>query len=68
MLNGVQPGKSGGVHYTAYINTGGINTGESQWYFFNDIGPIWEKLDKFPKNILKEKGGIKPELYFYAQV
>jgi hypothetical protein len=44
MLNGVKPGKSGGVHYTAYVKT--LHGG---WYFFNDIGPVWKNLTNFQR-------------------
>jgi hypothetical protein len=52
------------------------------WMEYNDIGSVWrltgdihttkdvrnDSLGKFPESILVEKGGIKPEMYFYAKV
>lgn len=87
LLHGVNPGKSGGAHYTAYIkveNTTIITNGapSSVWTEYNDIGNVWKvtgdahskkddiynSLGSFPVDILVEKDGVKPEMYFYAKI
>lgn len=62
ILQGTTPGEEGGVHYVAYVNT------LEGWYFYNDDGSVWTSLEKFPKKVLKEKYGDKPEMYFYQRV
>lgn len=62
ILEGTKPGKDSGTHYYSYINT------LDGWIMFNDIGPKWEKLDEFPKNVLVEQNGKKPEMYFYRRI
>lgn len=63
VLSGTRPGQSGGIHYTSYVDT--LN----DWFYYNDSGDIWRptKNGQFPKNVLTEKNGIKPELYFYQR-
>jgi len=61
VLQGTVPGKDGGVHYVSYIKT------ENGWIYYNDDGPVWKSLDGFPKNVLYESNGNKPELYFYCK-
>ena len=65
VLHGTKPGESGGVHYTSYIKV------SDKWVEYNDIGNIWrytKENGSFPKNILTEKNGTKPELYFYQKI
>lgn len=54
----------------------------STWIEYNDIGNVWKitgnmhskkddiynSLGSFPVNVLVEKGGVKPEMYFYAKI
>lgn len=66
VLQGTKPGKEGGIHYIAYIKT------TEGWYHYNDSGDIWKIAaddGAFPRDeILYERDGKKPELYFYRRV
>lgn len=65
VLHGTSPGKSGGVHYTSYIKV------SNKWVEYNDINGVWKYTDNngsFQENILSEKKGVKPELYFYQKI
>lgn len=65
VLHGTIPGESSGAHYTSYVKV------SDKWVEYNDIGNIWRYTKgngSFPKNILEEKGGAKPELYFYQKI
>lgn len=61
ILHGSQPGVGGGKHYTSYIKTA------ESWVYYNDIGPRWDELERFPDVCLTEAGGRKPELYIYKR-
>jgi hypothetical protein len=62
ILEGVSPGEEGGVHYHSCIKT------YEGWVYYDDVGPKYKKLPKFPKIILTEVKGRKPEMYFYQRV
>ena len=65
VLHGTTPGESGGMHYTSYVKV------SDKWVEYNDLGTVWKYTNNngsFPENILSEKRGIKPELYFYQKI
>lgn len=64
MLQGYVPGKESGTHYVAcYINKSG------EYYFYNDIGPVYRKIEAFPPEVFKytPTSGI-PQMYIYARM
>jgi len=61
VLLGTSIGKDSGVHYVSYVKTP-----SGEWYYFNDIGAVWKRLDEFPP-LFKEEEGRKPEMYFYKK-
>ena len=62
ILQGVEPGKEGGIHYVAYLKVNG------RWVFYNDMNDnVFTRLDSFPVNVLSEYRGDKPEMYFYKR-
>lgn len=62
ILEGTSPGEEGGVHYHSCINT------RDGWVYYNDVNGKFKNLQKFPKIILTEVKGRKPEMYFYYKV
>jgi hypothetical protein len=54
----------GGGHYTAYVRP---VIDLDSWYFYNDIGVNWRKLDKLPASTFVDRGYSRPSLLFYEK-
>jgi len=59
------PGDIGGGHYTAYIRP---VFDPDEWYFYNDVGPVFRREKIFPRESLIDGEWMRPELLFYEKV
>ena len=76
------PGDEGGGHYTAYIRSSTVpdqwtdienehytyDQDDSTWYFYNDIGPIFEPLPGLPDNVFTDSSLSRPEILLYELI
>lgn len=54
----------GGSHYVAYIK----DEYTLGWCLFDDIGPVYNQINKLPEIVFKNTNFSRPELYFYKKI
>lgn len=54
-----------GSHYTAYLRP---FFDKENWYYYNDLGPIFKKIGNIPKNIFLDLKTKRSEMLFYTRV